>query len=187
MAAWGSKERFERKVDGQSDGFNLPGPSVGFADDFDPNFHHSQTEPPAETKKEDNRSPQWPSEEESNKYIASLEARLKHMKGNKESQLTSKEMLKTLEDSKMDHMRHFVGGDEALRGPYISAMLPDEEVMTPGCFAVPGTSVKRRIFPEQPLTVNEMEGLLELDTEETQQGEKSEKTLHMESDKGGER
>ncbi|XP_035666051.1 uncharacterized protein LOC118409265 [Branchiostoma floridae] len=177
MATWGSKEG-KVEIDGQS---------VGFEDNFDPNFHHSQTEPPediTENKDENGRSPRWPSEEESNKYIASLEARLKHMKGNKESQLTSKEMLKTLEDSKMDHMRHLVGGEEALRGPYISAMLPDEELVSPGCFAVPGTSVKRRIFPEQPLTVNEMEGLLELDSEEPQQGEK---TLHVESDKGGER
>ncbi|CAH1263202.1 Hypp2641 [Branchiostoma lanceolatum] len=184
MAAWGSKKE---KVDDQIDDFNLPGQSGGFEDDFDPNFHHSQIEPPGgitESKEENSSSSQWPSEEESNKYVASLEARLKHMKGNKGSKLTSKEMLKTLEDSKMDHMRHLVTGDEALRGPYISEMLPDEDVTSPGCFAVPGTSVKRRIFPEQPLTVNEKEGLLELDTEEPPQGEK---TLHVESDKGGER
>ncbi|XP_070578620.1 coiled-coil domain-containing protein 32-like [Ptychodera flava] len=90
---------------------------------------------------------------ESQKYLSSLEAKLDRLKGKTRSP-TSKDIVKTLHGAKEDHLNRIIKESTSLDTATISST-DEDEVKT-------GT-LRRRVFPEQPLTVEEVQCLVERD------------------------
>ncbi|XP_077991928.1 uncharacterized protein LOC144446095 [Glandiceps talaboti] len=125
---------------------------LGFEDTFDPfeKLDRGDTIPGPKHGKSK-------AEFESEKYLSSLESKLDRLKG-KTKPPSSKDIVRTLHDAKEDHLGRMLKESTSTSSSINAASIAsadDDEVKA--------SAVRRRVFPEQPLTVEEMQCLLERD------------------------
>nr|XP_002731458.1 PREDICTED: uncharacterized protein C15orf57-like [Saccoglossus kowalevskii] len=122
---------------------------LNFEDTFDPFDRLNTINNTATTCKDTTNA----ADLESEKYLLSLEAKLRKLQGKAQSP-NAKDMLKILHNAKEDHLGHIINENASVQS-YPTLAIDDDKVKTP--------SVKRKVFPEQPLTMEEVQCLLERD------------------------